>query len=237
MILYKSRLLSKKLLNQEMIKSKIIVIVSSIACLAACTGDFLTLFLFGPRFPGYSQLHDTMSKLGSSASPVSDLISNWWIMLGILFVVFAVGFRIAYRPADKYLKIAFWLIVLYGLGEGLGSGLFKADRLSGSLTTSFIIHDIVGGLGILGLLLLPLIVPKIKPHFSSKNFVGFSLVTFFLVLVFLVLFSFRFIGDGNNCIAIYKGLWQRLFVLISYIYMSSIAFKMIRKAKTFYSII
>jgi hypothetical protein len=215
-----------------MTERKIIILTGSIACLTACLGDFISLLVLGPRFPGYSQLHHTMSHLGSSASPVSDIISNWWIMLGILMVIFAVGFRIAYTPADKYLKVAFWLIVLYGLGEGLGSGLFKADRLSGSPTTSFIIHDILGGVGVLAVLLLPIIVPKIKPHFSDYKFKRFSFYTFSLVLVFLVLFSFRFIRDGRNCIAAYKGLWQRLFVLISYIYMSAIAFKMIRKTLT-----
>jgi hypothetical membrane protein len=119
-----------------MIDLKIIVFTGSAACFAGCIGDFLSLFILGPEYPGYSQMHDTMSSLGSSTSPVSDIISAWWVILGILMIIFAFGFRAAYPHDNKYVRIVFWLLILYGLGEGLGSGLFKADRVSGSYITS-----------------------------------------------------------------------------------------------------
>jgi hypothetical protein len=213
-----------------MINRKILVFAGSAACFAGCTCDFISLFILGPEYPGYSQVYDTMSSLGSSASPVSDIISIWWVILGILMIIFAFGFRAAYASGDKYVKIVFWLLILYGLGEGLGSGLFKADRVSGSYTTSFIVHDILGGAGVVAILIMPLIVQKIKPFFSNPGFIGFSWITFVLGTLFLVLFSFRFIGNENDILAKYKGLWQRLFILNSYIYISFIAFRMIRKS-------
>jgi hypothetical membrane protein len=212
-----------------MINRKVVVLSGAFACIAGCVGDFLTIYILGSEYPDYSQLHDTMSSLGSSVSPVSDIISISWIILGILMVMFALGFRAAYSPGDKYVKIVFWLLILYGLGEGLGSGLFKADRVSGSYTTSFIIHDILGSAGVFAILILPLIVQKIKPFFSSWGFIRFSRITLILGILFLALFSFRFVGNENNLLARYKGLWQRLFILNSYIYISFIAFRMIRK--------
>lgn len=209
-----------------MIDRKILVITGSTACLAGCTGDFISLFILGQEYPGYNQLSDTMSSLGSSASPVSDIISVLWIFLGILMIIFAFGFRAAHSPREKYVKIVFWLLILYGLGEGLASGLFKADRVSGSYTTSFIVHDILGGTGVIAILILPLIVQKIKPFFSSHGFIRFSNITFILGTFFLILFSFRFIGNGESIVAKYKGLWQRLFVLVYYIYLITIAIKM-----------
>jgi hypothetical membrane protein len=211
---------------------RILVFAGAAAFFIGCIGDFLSLFVLGLEYPGYSQVYDTMSSLGSSVSPVSDIISTWWIILGILMVIFAFGFRAAYSPGDKYVKIAFWLLILYGLGEGLGSGLFKADRVSGSYTTSFIVHDILGGAGVVAILILPLIVQKIRPFFSNPGFIRFSRITFILDTLFLVLFSFRFLGNENDILANYKGLWQRLFILNSYIYISNIAFRMIRKAST-----
>jgi hypothetical protein len=211
-----------------MIDRKIIVLTGSAACFTGCAGDFLSLLIFGPKYPGYSQLYDTMSSLGSSASPVSNIISAWWIILGILMVIFAFGFRAAYSPRDKYAKTVFWLLILYGLGEGLGSGLFKADRISGSYTTSFIIHDIMGGVGVVAILILPLIVQKIKPFFSGPRFIKYSRITIIVGILFLILFSFRFAGDKNNLLARYKGLWQRLFVLVYYIYLMTISGKMIK---------
>lgn len=215
-----------------MINRKVVVLSGAFACVAGCIGDFLTLFILGHEYPGYNHLHDTMSSLGSSVSPVSDIISTWWIILGVLMVMFAFGFRAAYTPGDKYVKIVFWLLILYGLGEGLGSGLFKADRVSGSYTTSFIVHDILGGAGVVAILILPLIVQKIRPFFSNPGFIRFSRITFILGTLFLVVFSFRFIGNENDILANYKGLWQRLFILNSYIYISYIALRMIRKAST-----
>ena len=209
-----------------MVDRKIIVYTGSAACFAGCTGDFLSLFILGQEYPCYNQLFDTMSSLGSSASPVSNIISVWWIILGFLMIIFAFGFRAAYSQGDKSVKIVFWLLILYGLGEGMGSGLFKADRVSGSYTTSFIVHDILGGAGVVAILILPLIVQKIKPFFSSTGFIRFSHITLILGTLFLILFSFRFIGNGENIVAKYKGLWQRLFVLVYYIYVITIAIKM-----------
>ncbi len=210
-----------------MIDRKIIIYTGSAACFAGCTGDFLSLFILGKEYPGYNQLSDTMSSLGSSASPVSDIISAWWVILGFLMIIFAFGFRAAYLPRDKYVKTVFWLLILYGLGEGLGSGLFKADSVSGSYTTSFIVHDILGGAGVVAILILPLIVQKIKPFFSSPGFKRFSNITLILGALFLILFSFRFISNGENILAKYRGLWQRLFVLVYYIYMVTISVKMV----------
>lgn len=213
-----------------MTEKRILVISGFIACLVACFGDFLALFIFGPRFQGYSQIYDTMSRLGSSESPVSGIISSWWIILGLLIIIFSIGFRVAFSPADIYTRISFWCLVFYGLGEGIGSGLFKADRISGSYTFSFLIHDILGGIGIGAIMVLPFVVPRIKPHFSGKNFHRFSQLTLSVGLLFFILFSFRLIGVGDNSFIGYKGLWQRLFILVYYVYFLAIAFKMIRKS-------
>jgi hypothetical membrane protein len=229
MISCRFRQLFPKSLSPVMISRKVIVLSGAFACFAGCIGDFLSLFILGPEYPGYSQLYNTMSSLGSSESPVSNIISAWWVILGILMILFAFGFRAAFSPGDKYARIVFWLLLLYGLGEGLGSGLFKADRVSGSYTTSFIVHDVLGSAGVFAILVLPLIVQKIKPFFSSPGFIRFSWITLIVGTLFLILFSFRFIKNGNNVIADYKGLWQRLFILVYYIYLVTIAFRMVRK--------
>jgi hypothetical membrane protein len=216
-----------------MIKRKIVVFAGAIACFIGCAGDFISLFILGLKYPGYSQLSNTMSSLGSSSSPVSDLISVLWIILGGLIVIFAVGFRTAYSPADKYVKTAFWLIILYGLGEGLGSGLFKADLINNTYTFSFIIHDILGGAGVVAILILPLIVLRIKQFSFSRDFLNFSRIVLIVGILFLILFSFRFLAGKNIVIskkvAEYTGLWQRLLILDYYLYLCVIAVRMVKR--------
>lgn len=212
-----------------MISKKSIIIISSIACFIACIGDFLATFILGDFYPGYSQLRNTMSLLGVTDSPVSGIISTWWIILGFLIILFSLGFRKAFGSDKKYVKIATWLLILYGLGEGLGSGLYKADHVNNSLTTSAIIHEIMGGIGIFAILVLPLAMKKIIPRTANPGFHKFSLIVFFAGIFLLVLFSLRLFYQGSNEFILYKGLWQRLFVLDYYLYLIIIAVMMIKK--------
>ncbi len=200
-------------------KRKTLIVLSVIACCVACVGDFVVLFVFGSQYPGYSQFYDTMSSLGATASPVSFIVSAWWIILGLLFFVFAFGFRLAFSPVNKYVNLAFWLIIIYGLGEGLGSGLFKADHQDGLLTSSAIIHDIFGGFGVSAILLLPLVMQKIIPRSVNP---GFHLLSKFILVigfVLLLLFTLRFTNNGESELLRLKGLWQRLFVFFYYLYL------------------
>lgn len=212
-----------------MINPKSIVVTGAIACFVTCIGDFLVLFLFGPSYPGYSQLINTMSSLGATASPVSDIVSTCWIVLGFVFVLFAVGFRKAFLPANKYVRIAFWLLILYGLGELVGSGIFKADHIGNTITNSAIIHGIVGSIGIAALYFFPLVMTKIIPRSLSPGFHRYSWIVMVSGVVLLVLFNFRFSESKNNLIDTYEGLWQRLFVLDYYLYLVVVALVMLRK--------
>jgi hypothetical protein len=135
--------------------------VSAAACITASIGEFIALFVFGAYFPGYNHLKDTMSKLGASVSPVADEVSLWWIIMGLLFIFFGTGFRKAFSEKGLYARAASWLIILYGFGEGIGSGAFKANRIPDGLTFSLIIHDILGGIGVAAILLLPLVMQKV----------------------------------------------------------------------------
>ena len=211
-----------------MINKKNLVIASVIACFTACIGDFLTMFLLGSKYPGYNHLLNTMSSLGASESPVSFIISLWWVILGLLIILFAFGFRTAFSPGNKYLNVAFWFLIIYGLGEGMASGLFKANLVNNSMTVSYIIHDILGGAGVIGILVLPLAVQKIEQFNFNKGFRKLSYIVFSLGMLFQILFTFRFFGVSNNFPGKYTGLWQRLFILIYYIYLIIIALKMIR---------
>jgi hypothetical protein len=208
----------------------VVVILGALACLAACVGDFLFTFLLGSRYPGYNQITDVMSLLGTSGSPVSHIISLWWIILGFLIIIFAIGFRFAFSPPGINLKISFWLLVIYGVGEGIGSGLFKANGGENSMTSSYIIHDIFGGAGVLAILILPLAVARILPFSLSLFFRRFSWFVLICGTLLLILFTFRFTGSVSTFPAKYTGLWQRLFVFDFYIYLLVIASVMTKRA-------
>ncbi len=205
------------------------ILFSAFAGILASIVDVVTMFIFGTYFPGYSQLKDTVSRLGSSISPVSNQISTIWIIIGILLILFGVGFHYEFEKKGTYAKISSWLIVLYGFGEGIGSGVFKADRIANSLTTSGTIHEILGSIGIISILLLPLVMQKVIRKNENPKFYLMSQIVFTAEFIFILLFVFRFSSDQAGFISTYKGLWQRIFILISYIYLIRIAILMINR--------
>ncbi|MRX40973.1 DUF998 domain-containing protein [Flavobacterium sp. LC2016-23] len=197
--------------------------ITALICIIACIADVIVLFLAGSYYPGYSQLKNTMSSLGETISPVSELISIWWICIGIIFIFFGIIFRKAFGSHLNSVKTASFLILFYGLGEGIGSGLFKADRIGGKMPHSFVIHDIAGGIGSIAALLLPLVMLRVIPKISNPHFYLFSWIVFAFGFSTMLLFTIRFSHDQDNLIALYKGFWQRLFMLNLYVYFITIS--------------
>lgn len=203
--------------------------ITAIICITTCISDFVLLFLLGSYYPGYSQLKNTMSALGASVSPVSDLLSAWWIFVGIVFILFGFIFRKSFDSNLKNVKTASLLIMFYGMGEGIGSGIFKADKIAGKMTNSFIIHDVLGGIGISAALLLPLIMHKVILKKNKPAFYLLSWIVFIVGVMMMLLFTIRFSSNENNFINLYKGLWQRLFLLNFYLYLITISVIMYNK--------
>jgi len=136
-----------------------------------------------------------------------------------------------FSEKGAYAKIATWLIMLYGFGEGIGSGSFKSNHVANELTVSGIIHDIVGGIGVIAILLLPLIMQKVITKNEMPVFYRMSKIVFISGIITIILFLFRYSLNVNNFFTIYKGLWQRLFMLNTYIYLTTIAILMIKSQK------
>jgi len=208
-------------------KNKFIVF-AFIASVTACFGDFIVMFILGSFYPGYSQLRDSMSGLGATVSPVSFEMSAWWVIVGVLLAVFGVGFGLTFAK-DNRARIAAWLIVIYGLGEGVGSGLFPADYIDNKLTFIGWVHDAIGGIGIAGIFFLPLVLlPFFKENGNLKLY-KLSIFVFALGFLFLLLFGIaRLDYFMNSFIASYKGLWQRLLMLNYYIFIIALAFYMLK---------
>jgi hypothetical protein len=208
-------------------KSAYYIIISAVACVVACIGGHAAIYILGAKFPGYSQMKNTISALGASVSPVSAEISACWIIIGVLIIFFGTGFYRAYSWKGKYAKIAAWLIILYGFGDEIGSGAFKANHAADGLTASLIAHNSIGAIGVVSILLLPLIMQKVITKSERPVFHTISKIAFVCGIITVGLFLFRYSVNENNFFAIYKGIWQRMFLLNTYIYLIAIAVVMI----------
>jgi hypothetical protein len=202
---------------------------AAMLCIAACIADVVLIYIFGNQIPGYNQLTSTLSSLGISTSPVAREVTVWSVTLGLIFIVFAYGFLQVFRKYGKETRMVFWLILLYGMGENIASGIFRADRINGELTNLAILHDLLGGIGVIALLLLPLVMQRIFTQFSFPLFYRYSRMAWLVGIIAIVLFSFRLNYFTGSFLHTYSGVWQRIFLINYYIYFTVMAAMVIRE--------
>jgi hypothetical protein len=215
-----------------MVKSKgQFITIAAMAGLVASVGDFLVTIVLGFFYPNYNHLKLVMSELGTPASPVAVWIGLWWIVFGVLFIVFAIGFALVFASGKKPVVIVALLIGIFGLGAGIGAGLFPMDSVGAEPTLSGGLHDAFAGAGFFAIAFVPLASLAVFPRKRTPGMTWLSIGVFVLGLAFFVLFVVSEDIPAAAGVLSYTGLWQRLFLLIHYAYLSVIAALMIRSTR------
>ena len=209
-----------------------LITMAAIAGLAAFVGDFLVTIALGFSYPGYNHLKLVMSELGSPASPVAVWMGAWWVVFGILFIAYAIGFAVAFAPIRKLALVAGLLICLFGLGAGVGAGLFPMDPVGAAATRAGELHDVFAGAGFLSIAFVPLASLVLFPRRRVPGMYWLSIAAFLLGLASLTLFIVSEDAPSTQGILSLTGLWQRLFLLIHYTYQGVIAVRMICSDRT-----
>jgi len=207
--------------------------ISAAIGIAACLGDLYLTYLLGTWYPGFKQSFQPMSDLGHEGSPVAAIASIWWVIMGLMFVVFGYGFHKAFLNHGKSAKRAAWMLALYGIGEGLGSGLIAGTPGKSFQTPGSIIHNLLGGVGVVAAFLLPFIIMKIYSVRRRPALYWYSWFTTVTGMSFFVLFSIATFyhpeGSWISCL----GLWQRLFMLMYYLFFICLGLLMLTRKKPF----
>lgn len=178
--------------------------------LTATCADLLIPVILGTQYPGYHHARDTISTLGTPGSPVQGYQCATLILVGSLFLVFAVGQALSFGVI-RWSHIFFLLgIVLFGLGSIL-AGIFPETPAGIEETMSGKIHGIASGVGFLFLILNPLWAVWIEEFARLKilNAVIFP----FAMLTFV---AFLLSESRTTGILQYTGLFQRLNLCILY---------------------
>jgi hypothetical protein len=202
---------------------KLLIGIGAISGILSCLVDVVSSTVLGSQIEGYDHLRSPLSQLGISSSPVASEIALWWEIVGILMILFGISIYVAFRDKGKNALIASMLLILYGIGEGLGSGLFPADKAGTIHSDTGIFHILIGGMGVVGLAHFPLIMRNLMPGLKKVSMIIFI---FGFIGVSLFLLS-PLIDEPLNFIAEYKGLWQRLFITNYYFYLVVVASKLI----------
>ena len=200
-----------------------VVVAAAISCFLACAGDFVVTFILGALYPGYNFMYQSESYLGTSDSPVATYMNMWGVVLFFLLLIFAYGLKKTIFAEGKWQTVVVWFIILYGVGEGAGSGLFPYDHVNNTLTLSGKLHSFFGGVGGVAITLVPFVCVKIFSKNVSPNMNAYCGYAFFIGMIVGIMFLIS--GDG---IIPYKGLWQRIFILNYHLFLSMLAGVMVK---------
>lgn len=204
--------------------------IAAIAGLIAFVGDFVVTIVLGFFYPNYNHFTLVMSDLGTSQSPVAAWIGLWWIIGGVLFFIFAVGFRMTFTVHKRSATVVIGLIMLFGLGAWICGGLFPMEAGGLETTLAGKLHGICGGLGYVAITFVPLASLAVFPRKRVPRVYWLSIGVFVLGVVSFALFIASEDIPSTVGVLSYTGLWQRLFLLIHYTYLGVISALMIRSA-------
>ncbi|MCK4642875.1 DUF998 domain-containing protein [bacterium] len=123
--------------------------------LFATLGDLLIPIIIALKYPGYDHFIDTISALGTKISPVQKYQCWNLILVGILFIVFAIGQSLAFEQIKWSHTLYILGIILFGSGTII-AGFFPEDPRGTNETASGKIHGIASGIGFMFLILNPL---------------------------------------------------------------------------------
>lgn len=208
--------------------------IAVVACFAGCIGDFAVTFIIGFMNKNYNFLTQSESYLGTNNSPVAMYMNAWGVVFSVLFVSCAYCLYRAIPQKNRWQVIAASLIAVYGLGEGIGSGLFPYNHAGSELTVSGKLHTLFSGIGVTALMLLPFILLKAFP----KRTYGPLNAFFVFVAVSGALFVIAFLLAKQDILP-WKGLWQRLFLLDYYLMLITLTLHVakLRKSSGFHNIV
>jgi hypothetical protein len=210
--------------------------IAMVSCCIACLLDMATISIFARFYPGYNSIVQPVSVLGAAGSPIARIVSLWWVFIGLLFLLFAFGYGVSNHTKPSTHNLAAWLIGIYAVGDEIGSGVFPGDHLAGYLTATGWIHNIVGGIGMAALMVLP---PVLMKKFTLS---AFPILHSFCIII-TAIGSIIFLGFTVSHISVFKGhwfasshgLWQSLWIINYYVFLMVIAVQLViedRKLKS-----
>jgi hypothetical membrane protein len=193
--------------------------ITIITAFVASVGDFVITFLIGLHYENYNFLTDSQSDLGTWESPVAIYMNSWEIILGVLVLICAICLYKTGFFKTRLEKVAVYLLAIYGLGEGIGSGFFPFNHVQHHLTTVGWLHSIFSGIGITAMVVLSFVLVKIFPKNvstgSNKLFVSFAITGMIFIILCLL---------SRKDFLAFIGLWQRLYLLDYYFMLITLTF-------------
>jgi hypothetical membrane protein len=208
--------------------AKVFATVSAVGAVLACAGDFVVPLVIARSVPGYSHLRNVMSELGTRESPVARWMNLWWIVFGVLMMAFGVGVALAFPAAGDAGRLLACQFLVFGLGAGIGAGLFPMDPAGSAATVPGWLHGLTSSVGFVALGFAPLVTLWVVPRADVGWLWWLAAVVQALGFVVFALIVVAGHGRGGGALS-WAGFWQRAFLAVYYVYAAALAVEMVRR--------
>jgi hypothetical protein len=184
----------------------------------------------GSRYPGYDWKSQSISYLGQSGSHLLGLVKVWGILFTGFLAIYAIAIRGIYR-GKKGTNITFAFLIIYAIGEGLGSAFFPINAPGDSFGLSALMHNVFSSTGDLGLMLFPFCLMKFYRDQYGRSFYQYLWIVVSVGFLMGLFFTIAKYYEPNNFILHYKGVWQRIYTFNYHLMLVMVGIGLYAKSK------
>ena len=194
--------------------------------------DIPIISIIGLLRPHYNGIERFASVLGITGRPYAMIISGWWVLYGIMIVVFGWGLLWLMEKEHRLWWLGPLLIMMFGAFDGIGSGIFPCDPGCAGETLVGKMHHIVSTVGTSALLPAPFftwLVWRRDPSCRIRRaFTAVIQMVGVLLFIALVLGKSEVVSAHLGRIG---GLLQRMFYCTYYVWFCALGLTLFRSAK------
>lgn len=179
--------------------------------------------------PGYNSITQYVSEYGTIPGVISKIVSAWWIISGIMLMLFSFSLNNAMQKSGRFSSAGPLFICLYGLMDSVGSAIFPMDAPGEALTFYGMMHILFSFIGITAVIFSPLaLVNRMKKDPAWSRLSRFALVT---QICFLLIYIVCVLAFAEICFSRYVGILQRIFIFAADIWMAVLGFNALNALK------
>ena len=176
--------------------------------------------------PDYSHVYNTISELGESGSVNAQVASFVFIITGVMLVVFGYGLQRTLKRSDKRVWSGV-LVMVYGILDFIGSGIFPVDAGGAATTMIATIHVYATLFGELAAVGMPIWFLRdtedIEGYDAHRKF---SRQIFWVSMPLVVFLGYCIVGHTPGVLDTPIGLAQRFLVGVFLVWIMKTAYSM-----------
>lgn len=204
----------------------------------AIISELLLPFILGYYLEGFDQVSMVISRFGESGIYLKYIFKFWEIINGIFFILGSYYLYERFKNTSiKFAKYLSYSIMIFAMGDCILTAIFDSTMLKfGNVKIGAFIHGYGSAAAFVAITIGILILIYMYGIEGDKNMVTTNIIIFILAGISMILFAasktpFLEISSLKELAINYRGIWQKLSLLLTYLPFFIVSIIGIRKNK------